>query len=136
MKISELPAPQLFVTLAERHGHYCPMSTLGLRLGWAAMKILNSGIQEATYFAQTCAGDGIRLVLKFDALQINEQGQHLLRVIDEDSHWQIEILPETLELAASYRLLDTDSARDRLLEKLRTADESRLLKFTDCGEII
>lgn len=133
VSVSDLPASQLYVDLAERHGHYCPMSTLGLRLGWAALQKLESGLRGATYFTQTCARDGIRLSLHFEELQVEEQGQHLLRFGDRTNQWEIELLPKTLELAASYRLLNCDTARDSLLEGFRTAEESILMKIVQTG---
>jgi hypothetical protein len=112
------------------------MSTLGLRLGWAALKILKTDIQGATYFAQTCACDGIRLALKFEDLQTDDQAQHLLRIFDKQTLWQIELLPETLSLAATYRQLATDDERAALLEKLRSIEEASLLSVMNCGEIV
>ena len=126
MAFSEFPDAQLFENLALKHGHYCPMSTLGLRIGWAALRTLD-GIDSASYHAKTCAVDGIRLVFGSEGLEVNDQGQHVLRFSDNKSSWQIELLPETLELAASYRQLATENERNLLLEKLRFADESGLL---------
>ena len=133
MNISDLPGSQLFIELAEKHGHYCPMSTLGLRIGWAALRRLETELLGATFFAQTCARDGIRLALNYADLQVEVQGQHLLRFFDRDNHWEIELLPKTLDLAASYRLLPSDIERDALLEELRTADESSLLSIIRGG---
>ena len=109
------------------------MSTLGLRVGWAALRRLNSELQTATYFAQTCARDGIRLALSFDDLAVDDQGQHLLRFSDREADWTIELLPKTLELAASYRTLASEVERESLLEELRTADESQLLNIVRNG---
>ncbi len=136
VSVSDLPAPQLFVELAERHGHYCPMSTLGVRLGWAALRRLESELQGATYFMQTCARDGIRLSLNFEELQVEEQGRHLLHFADRSTQWEIELLPKTLELAASYRLLDSDTERDSLLEGFRSAEESTLMKIIQTGSVL
>jgi len=129
VKMKELPPHQLFVELAERHGHYCPMSTLGLRVGWAALRRLRGEIQSATYYEKTCARDGIRLALNLESLDVEAQDKHLLRFSDGGNHWLIELLPKTLELAASYRLLTSDDGRDSLLERLRSADESELLQI-------
>ncbi len=133
MNISDLPAAQLFVDLAARHGHYCPMSTLGLRMGWAARRKLKSELRGATYFAQTCARDGIRLALDFESLQVEGQGRHRLCFFDQADHWQIELLPKTLELAATYRSRASDAERDSLLAGLRSADESSLLRIVRGG---
>jgi formylmethanofuran dehydrogenase subunit E len=133
VNISDLPAPQLFVDLAARHGHFCPMSTLGLRMGWAARLRLTGDLLIATYFAPTCARDGIRLALNCETLQFEEQGRHLLCFCDNDSQWEIELLPQSLELAALYRSLTSDAERDCLLEQLRSADESSLMKIVQSG---
>ena len=109
------------------------MSTLGLRLGWAALRKLESELQGATYFVQTCARDGIRLALHFEELQVEDQGRHQLRFGDRTKQWEIELLPTTLELAASYRLLNCDIERDSLLERFRTAEESTLMKIVQTG---
>lgn len=105
------------------------MSTLGLRMGWVARRKLRTELLGATYSAKTCARDGIRMALKVQALLDEEQGRHLLRFFDSESHWSIELLPEALDLAASYRLLPTDGERASLLECFRTVDESRLMEI-------
>lgn len=126
MDLPETPAPHLFAELAAKHGHYCPMSTLGLRIGWAAQRKFKGELQDATYLAQTCAVDGIRLAFDGGTLQVEEGGRHLLRFADQDHGWKIELRPETLRLAASYRLLDNEGERERLLDRLRCADEISL----------
>ena len=126
----------MYVALAERHGHYCPMSTLGLRLGWAAFKRLKGELQGATYLAKTCARDGISLALSFENLQYEEQDQHRLCFSDQDNHWEITLLPQTLKLAASYRLLPSDAERDALLEGFRNADEAQLMEIVQSGDVI
>ncbi len=133
MNIPDFPKSQLFIELAEKHGHYCPMSTLGLRIGWAALRRLKAELQGATFFAQTCARDGIHLALNYDALQVEVQGQHLLRFFDKDNHWEIELLAKTLDLAASYRSLPSDAEREAMLEVLRSADESSLMVVRNGG---
>lgn len=119
----------MFDALAVKHGHYCPMSTLGLRIGWAAWRKLQAGSCELTYLTRTCAIDGIQLVFNHEPLQIEEQGRHLLCVTDAGSCWQIELRPATLNLAASYQQLTRSDEAEKLLKELRYADEDRLLKI-------
>lgn len=56
-----------FTGLYEFHGHKCPMSTMGARLGLAAMEALGVGKPdqfsiEGRFFAKNCALDGIQYV--------------------------------------------------------------------------
>jgi formylmethanofuran dehydrogenase subunit E len=124
---TDLPPATLFVALAAKHGHYCPMSTLGLRLGWAAGKRLAAPLASASYAAATCAADGIRLGLATELLRVEDQGRHLLSCFDAGGeNWRIEISAAAMELAATYRTLDTADEREALLAQLRSADESWL----------
>ncbi len=133
--LAEIPDPQLFMELAARHGHFCPMSTLGLRIGWAARRRLVGELREATYLAQTCARDGIRLVLGLESLAVKAQDRHRLLLSDAGQTWAIELTPQALQLAASYRSLAGEAERERLLEELRTADEGFLLRVAPIGEL-
>ncbi len=130
-----IPAPQLFAELATRHGHYCPMSTLGLRVGWAARRKLEGELQEMTYLTETCAVDGIRLALGDELLQVKEQGRHILYFADSKNCWQIELQPKTLRLAASYRLLTAKDDSEQLLDELRHADEASLFRIGKLGAL-
>jgi hypothetical protein len=87
----------------------------------------------ATYHIQTCAADGICMALGCESLQVKEQGKHLLRFSDQENDWVIELLPSTLELAATYRTLGSDAERDNLLENLRNAEESTLMSIVQAG---
>lgn len=127
MTLPAIPHKQFYADLADRHGHYCPMSTLGLRIGWAARRRLQGSAHQAIYLARTCAVDGIRLALKDSELQVEERGNHQLRVADREARWLIGLRPETLQRAASYRNLENAAAQLRLLEELRDAAEEDLL---------
>ncbi|WP_156826966.1 FmdE family protein [Geopsychrobacter electrodiphilus] len=129
--MAELPPQSLFVSLAAKHGHYCPMSTLGVRLGWAARRCIAGNLQSASYDAKTCAADGIRLALGTELLEVLDLNQHRLYCSDSsNTHWQIELKSTALALAASYRTLVTEPERECLLAQLRSADEDFLLKIT------
>ncbi|MCF6177842.1 MAG: formylmethanofuran dehydrogenase subunit E family protein [Geopsychrobacter sp.] len=123
----------MFSALAVQHGHYCPMSTLGLRIGWAAQRRLVGGTKSAIYKIQTCAVDGIRLALDFGGLQVDTKERHRLLISDQKNNWIIELRPEALKLAASYRSLDSESERDALLKTFRTAPENSLLLIGQNG---
>ena len=133
LDLAGLPASQLYVVLAEKHGHYCPMSTLGLRIGWAARALLPATPFEAIYLARTCAVDGITLALDLPALAVEEQGEHRLLLRSATGIWQLSLLPRALQLAGSYRHLATEADREGLLESLRCAKLSELLEV-EMGE--
>lgn len=130
MPISSLPAAELFQDLARRHGHFCPMSTLGLRIGWIARRLVQGTLREAVYCIKTCALDGIQLALDMKDLRIRESEQHQLLLYDDGGWLSIELSAEALQLAASYRQLLDPGMQDALLHDLRTIDEDRLLKVT------
>lgn len=69
------------------------------------------------------------MALGWESLQVKELEEHLLRFSDQYNHWVIELLPSTLESAASYRTLGSDAERDTLLERFRNAEESTLMSI-------
>ena len=123
-----MPPTHLYTELAARHEHYCPMSTLGLRIGWAASRLPDAAALEAVYLSRTCAVDGIALALDLQAIEVEERGVHCLQLhAGGQGGWRIELREETLRLAASYRDLPGEAEREALLERLRQAEESDLL---------
>ncbi len=112
----------LYRQLAERHGHYCPMSTLGLRLGLELVRRLRAdaaGSWQLTYRARTCAADGIALALEASSvpaeLQVEPLGQHLLLCVAVDGReLSLGLSAEALQLAAGYRELAADAQPGRL----------------------
>lgn len=113
-----LPDSNLYEELATLHGHYCPMSTLGLRLGWAVRDMLKVDGLRAAYHARTCAVDGLCLALGQADLPIENSGEHVLTLEADGRSWRVALRPETLTLAASYRDL-SDPDQLTLLESLR-----------------
>lgn len=73
-----------YLALARLHGHRCPMSILGARLGFAAAAALarrtTPGRRSATYYHQTCALDGIQLATGCTP------GNGTLAVVPRDEH--------------------------------------------------
>jgi formylmethanofuran dehydrogenase subunit E len=130
MSTARLPDAELFLELVRRHGHFCPMSTLGVRIGWAAQQHRVGEIHAAVYLMRTCAVDGIQLVLKDETLDIVERAQHQLIVHDDESWLLIALRAETLRMAASYRQLSDPAMQEAVLQQLRTIDEDRLLQIT------
>jgi len=121
--MNELPPFELFAEIYRRHGHRCPMSTLGGRLGYAARRLLGpevpDGALAAVYQTATCALDGIRLATgcseaagSFDA---REEGRHRLILVDRRSGrgLAVALRMETLALAGEYRRFDEALEKDR-----------------------
>lgn len=107
-----LPPRQLFAEIYRIHGHRCPMSTLGGRLGFAArQKFAGREPLTATYFIDTCAADGISVMTgcqkSDDSLRIMPQDRHALWLQDDDGRGIFaELSSSALQLAGEYRTLD------------------------------
>jgi len=149
----------LFEEIYRVHGHRCPMSTLGGRIGYAARRHLSAsavGDLLGIYHARTCAVDGIVLAaggLKRDeSLFVREEGRHLLLLADNEARngVRVSLRQETLDLAGEFRLrasaieksmesapeseraalaAERERALDRLLETLWTAPDDDLLEI-------
>lgn len=87
------------------------MSTLGGRLGLAALKILGDGEGELTavYFTRTCALDGIAEAtgLSPDAgtLSVEPAGRHALRLKRDWRILELELSEDAMQQAGGYRKL-------------------------------
>jgi len=132
-------SPEIFRRIYARHGHRCPMSTLGGRLGLAALALLDvppgAGLQ-AVFEHDTCAVDGIIETTGCSpdnaTLSIEALGNHALRLRCGDQGVRVKLQPQALEIAGRYRQLDDECERQRrsgvsaealkplLLEKERT----------------
>lgn len=131
------PSPTVFAEIYRRHGHRCPMSTLGGRLGHAARRRLGEGEGlRAVYRARTCAVDGIALTTgcspEAGSLAVEDCGRHVLTVTRPGGDGvTVALRAAALELAGSYRRLRDAAAEEarleRVLEELRTLPEDRLL---------
>ena len=151
-----LPSDALFVEIYRIHGHRCPMSTLGGRLGFAArQRLAGQEPWTATYYIATCAADGISVMTgceKSDhSLRIVALERHALWLQGHDGHGVFaELSDKALQLAGDYRILDQslqkeearlppDELRQRqeakmqafeeLLHKLRTLADDELMTF-------
>lgn len=129
--------PELFLRIHERHGHYCPMSTLGARLAEAALLTLGNGREglRAGYQMETCAVDGIAVVTgclpEEGRLEVNPQGRHrLLLHADGGRQAVVELTAAALERAAACRrLLDADDpGAAAALAALRSAPLAELVQ--------
>jgi formylmethanofuran dehydrogenase subunit E len=111
-----MPAPRaLFDQIYVRHGHRCPMSTLGGRLGYAAAERVGAAERLAIYYADTCALDGIRVATGIDTPRVIEQGRHVLVLVDpvDGRGVQVSLRPAALDIAWEYRRVGEALDRDR-----------------------
>ena len=130
-----LAVPDIFERIRARHGHYCPMSTLGGRLGLAAMQALGevAGELVATYHVDTCAADGIALATgclpEEGRLSVCNDGRHRLELRAGDGRGLCaELTAAALEQAAACRRrLDAGEAADVVLAALRSAPAEELI---------
>jgi formylmethanofuran dehydrogenase subunit E len=133
-----MTAPELFLRIRARHGHYCPMSTLGGRLGMAALQALGEGTGEmtATYFIDTCAADGVAMATgclqEEGRLTVRNEGCHRLELCAADGRGvAAELTATALEQAAACRRqLDAGEDADTVLAPLRAAPLEALLILT------
>ncbi len=140
-----------FEALAMLHGHRCPMSILGARLGLAARTALAPAPGErleARYFHQTCALDGIQLATRCTLgngnLRVEPRGEHRLLLWAEGQSAGAEavLTPAALERGRSYTALregaaglpegaperrEAAEAMERVLRGLETAPEHDLV---------
>ncbi|MCM2265169.1 MAG: formylmethanofuran dehydrogenase subunit E family protein [Desulfuromonadales bacterium] len=128
----------LFLRIRARHGHYCPMSTLGGRLGEMALLAVgkDAGALTATYHIDTCAADGIAVATgclpEEGRLKMHPDGLHRLELRGEDGVGvRAELTPTALERAAACRKqLDEGGAPDEVLTELRTGPADELIALT------
>ncbi|MDZ4185995.1 MAG: formylmethanofuran dehydrogenase subunit E family protein [Desulfuromonadales bacterium] len=127
-----LPPHQLFAEIYEIHGHRCPMSTLGGRLGFAARQLFfGRPPLLATYFIATCAADGISVMTGCSqaagTLRIVARERHALWLQNNDGCGLFaELSPQALQLAGTYRTLDLAF----LKEEARLATTERQQRLT------
>lgn len=146
--------PEIFARIYTRHGHRCPMSTLGGRLGLAALKWLAAPAEElqAIYTNRTCALDGIAEATGCSedngSLVVKNDGRHALKLSSAQACVEVELTADALEMAGRYRALcnrlergwdaleaaeqgkrraEMDAMLDELLPQFWKAEESRLV---------
>lgn len=124
-----LEPPEIFARIYSRHGHRCPMSTLGGRLGLAAMKWLGDAeaILSAIYSNRTCALDGIAETTgcseKRGTLVVKSDGRHALILRSAESSVGVELTDTALQMAGQYRALCL--RLERGWEELETTEQAR-----------
>lgn len=146
--------PEIFARIYARHGHRCPMSTLGGRLGLAAVNAAVSSDQlQVVYSNRTCALDGIAETTgcteEDGTMVVSNDGRHALLVNTAEDSIEIELTVEALQIAGRYRslcnrleqnwdLLDSseqgrrraemDAMLDEILPQLWQADDDMLMQ--------
>ncbi|MDT8441776.1 MAG: FmdE family protein [Desulfuromonadales bacterium] len=127
----------LFQRIRERHGHYCAMSTLGGRLGLAALAALgeDGGSLTATYGIDTCAADGIAVATgclpEQGRLTVHDRGRHRLELRGRGGGVAAELTAAALARAAlcRQRLAAGEDAAE-VLAGVRNAPDAELLVLT------
>jgi len=124
----------LCLQLARQHGHYCPMSTLGLRLGLAASQVVDGQGWSFSYYARTCAVDGLSLALGQQPLEIVSRGQHVLICRSATGReLSFSLTAAALQLAKQYQQLDA-AEKQQQLELLRTVAAEQLIQIREMAE--
>ena len=150
------PDRALFAALERLHGHRCPMSILGMRMGWAARAALGVDADawkrlRGRYHHRTCAVDGIQLATQCTAgngnLEVLAEGDHRLVLTALDDGRRAEARPtvQALQRGRRYGELraradelppgsDAELAlreqMDQLLDHLETAPQQELVAVT------
>lgn len=113
------------------------MSTLGGRLGLAALEALGEGARELTavYRIDTCAADGIAVAtgcLPEDGrLTVRNDGRHQLELRFAGGGMRAELTATALARAAACRKrLDDGADPDETLAELRSAPADELIILT------
>lgn len=150
------PGREFFTILERLHGHRCPMSILGARLGLAARAALgklqpNENRLRARYYHRNCALDGVQLATRCTLgngnIEVLPAGEHRLElsIVGGGRHVEAELRTEALERGHRFAGLRTraedlppESAARKTLEiqmtdiltALETAPEEELVGVT------
>ncbi len=149
---SDAATEDLLRFLARLHGHRCPMSILGARLGLAARRALapEPGVKlRARYHHRTCALDGVQVTTGCTPgnrnLEVVPGGRHRLELGVEEGPFRVaaELLPGALERGrrwsehrrAALELPEGSEERARrealaeeILAELASAEAARLVR--------
>lgn len=128
-----IKAPEIFARIYEKHGHRCPMSTLGGRLGLAALAQSHPGneIVRAVYHVRTCAVDGIVLTTGCEeesgSLTVTTEGRHVLEIFDPAGNAvELSLNENAMRIAGDYRRLSLELERNwNELDDLEQAERER-----------
>ena len=112
------PEPEMCAFLERFHGHTCPGSLMGLRLGLAAKEALNAkGKITAKTFLHACPVDGIQVAtgttLGNKSFNLEDRGEMYLILTDSTSGKQVEtrLTEKAMTKGKSFRDL-SEKSRD------------------------
>lgn len=141
-------AEDFYAFLERFHGHRCPMSIMGARLGLAAARVVgrhgDNGDVKALYYHRTCALDGIAAALGTtpgnNNLRIEPDGLHLLEAqnITKGTSVAVGLTDAALTLGKRYAELRRSGTGDpeemeALLKELESAPEEMMVQRVEPG---
>jgi formylmethanofuran dehydrogenase subunit E len=123
-----------FKGLYEFHGHRCPMSTMGARLGLAAMAALcvtkaDQFLVEGHYYSRNCALDGIQFTtgctLGNGNFSFEDHGRAslVLRMRDESRCVTVSVSEPALARLAEHKRRKTELLEEKAISGLPRAME-------------
>ncbi len=149
------PDPEIYKFLERFHGHTCPGSLMGLRLGMAAKDALKGhGKLKAKCFVLACPVDGIQVgagtTYGNKALEVEDRNELYLVLTDADSGRRVEarLTQKAEEMGKSYRDLSAsirsaaagspertrlEKDREAVLDWFRTAPDSDVVTIRTLG---
>lgn len=108
--------PEIFQRIYQQHGHRCPMSTLGGRMGLAAMRLSEVEAEEnltVVFEHGTCAVDGIEVTTgcsrSTGSLLVEDSGRHSL-IIRSGERQSIRISLNKFALATAWEYRTANEA--------------------------
>ncbi len=129
-----IEAPEIFSRIYEQHGHRCPMSTLGGRLGLAVLALDSFSKQglRAIYHSRTCALDGIALTTgcceEQGSMTVTTEGRHVLELFTADGQVaELSLTDNAMQIAGDYRRLshELEQGWDQLDDAERSERDQR-----------
>jgi formylmethanofuran dehydrogenase subunit E len=143
MTSNKVPA-DFYEFLLRLHGHRCPMSIMGARLGLAARARVGvhgiDGDVSATYMHQTCALDGIMAALGTtpgnNNIAIDPKGLHCLEAINKNLGVRVRVVlsEEPLALGRRYgelrRAATGKNEQEELLKTLETMPDNEAVEVS------
>jgi formylmethanofuran dehydrogenase subunit E len=116
MAFSSPPDAKMCAFMGKFHGHTCPGSLMGLRLGLAAKEALNAqGRIEAKTFIHACPVDGIQVATGATygnrAITVEDGNKMVLILTDTKTGKQVEdtLTQEAMERGKGFRELSSKS---------------------------
>jgi formylmethanofuran dehydrogenase subunit E len=135
-----IQTPEIFQRIYLQHGHRCPMSTLGGRMGLAALKALDAqedNALSAVFEHGTCAVDGIEVATGCSrlsgSLRVEDFGRHTV-VVQSAAGDSVRITLNAFALATAWEYRTAEAAYnagegslpDAELQRLRVQKEAVL----------